>query len=476
MKNRFQSLMVMALGAAAVIAIPCFGITNNLDVLGEVSWSFEPPAFTNGQDIVNPAADSWYGDPGSFVAFQTNYAPPTAGYPLTSTGHTMIAELSANVTNMVMGGTGKSVWIDHLVKPRRWDQDGNPTDIPADAQMAYYVNTNGNMVLYHRPWNAGDPSSASNTWTVIPEITIGSSTWARVSVNMDYDSAYDTYFASRFYQVKVDGVLVTNAGAIANPYTGSFTTPGSYFVMGTHDSVNKMNAVSLHGTGFFDDFVVTTNTPQIQVSYIIASSIDPSDASGGSIDPLGNIYVDEGSNQTFVVTNNQYWIISKVVTVENGVTSTNLTPASPFTNTFVNVTADGSIEAFFEAQTTSSVSNIDVPVWWMHDQGVGGQDPDSNGDGDSLTIAQEWIASQDPNATAEFEISATWQADGTNYVEWVLTGVDPALPPIGILRSTNLMDGFILWDSVDRVEGTNQWMEMAPEIPVNYRLSATNAP
>ena len=172
-----------------------------------------------------------------------------------------------------------------------------------------------------------------------------------------------------------------------------------------------------------------------------------------------------------------YWIISKVVTVENGVTSTNLTPASPFTNTFASVSAGGSIQAFFEAQTTSSVSNIDVPVWWMQDQGVGGQDPDSTAsDGDSLTLAQEWIASQDPNATAEFEITATWQAGGTNYVEWVLAGVDPSLPPMGILRSTNLTDGFLYHGSQPRVEGTNTWSEPTPAMDTYYRISATNAP
>lgn len=474
MKSRFQSLVVMALGAVAVVASPCFGITNNLDVLGEVSWSFEPPAFTNGQDIVNPAVDSWYGDPGSLVAFSTNYAQPTAGHPLSSTGHTMVAQLSANVTNLVTGGAGKSIWIDHLVLPRRWDQDGDPTDIPADAQMAYYINTNGNPVLYHRPMPAGTPA-ASNAWTVIPEITIASDTWARVSVNMDYDSNFGTHAAGYFFRIKVDGVLATNATAVKDLYPVD-AAAGSYFLMGTTDGVTEMSAISLHGTGLFDDFVVTTNAPDITVSFIIASSVADG-ANGGNINPVGDILVEEGSNQTFVVTNNMYWIISKVVTVENGVTSTNLTPASPFTNTFASVSAGGSIQAFFEAQTTSSVSNIDVPVWWMQDQGVGGQDPDSTAsDGDSLTLAQEWIASQDPNATAEFEITATWQAGGTNYVEWVLAGVDPSLPPMGILRSTNLTDGFLYHGSQPRVEGTNTWSEPTPAMDTYYRISATNAP
>jgi len=363
-----------------------------------------------------------------------------------------------------------------LVKPRRWDQDGNPTDIPGDAQMAYYVNTNGNPVLYCRAMPGG-VQATNNSWRVIPEITIDSNAWARVSVNMDYDSGYAGHGVGYFYQVKVDGVLATNAAAIKDPYGGDISA-GSYFLMATVGGATMMNAVSLHGTGFFDDFVITTNEPNITLSFIIASTIDPSDGSGGGIDPMGNIYVDEGSNQTFVVTNNQYWIIAKVVTVENGVTTTNLAPASPFTNTFVSVSRNGnSIQAIFEAQTsTGSVSNTEVPEWWMQEQSVGGQDPDSNVDGDSLTIAQEWIASQDPDSNAEFEISATWQADGTNYVEYVLTGVDPALPPIDILGSTNLMDDFVILDSAVRQEGTNVWMEPARDSHVNYRLSATNDP
>ncbi len=470
MNGKLTSLMVGMLGVAAMIAAPCFGITNDLATSGgTISWSFE--THTNGEDIVNTAVDSWYGDPGSFMAVETNYTQSSAGYPLSSTGHTVIAELSANVTNLLTSDNAESIWLDHLVQPRRWDQDGHPSDVPADAQMAYYVNTNGHVVLYHRPWNTGDPGSVSNVWTEINEITIATDAWVRVSINMDYDSNYDTDGASLFYQVKVDGVLITNANAVGNPYTGGYGETGSYFVMATHDSVRNMNAISLHGTGFFDDFVVSTNAPVISMSYIIASSIDPSDASGGTMSPLGDVVVADGGSTSFTATAESYWLIEKVVISHNGVTTTNLSPASPFTTNLVNVTENGSIAATFVAETTNG-----VPVYWMVQHGIQGQDPNDNPDGDALTTKQEWLASTHPTNASNFEITSTWQADGTNYVEWVCTGVDPALPPIDVMRSTNLTAGFAYYATKAREEGTNTWSEAAPSTATFYQIAATNAP
>ncbi len=468
MKNVIRSGIAMGIAVALTASvIPGFGITNDLDSLGRVSWSFESSG--DGDDIVN--TDSWYGDAGSLTAFPTNYTKPAGGHPLSATGHTAVAKLSASVTNAITGGEYKSIWLDHIVKPQRWELKGHPTDIPADAQMAYYVNTNGHMVIYHAgikesSGGNGVDATGTNIWTEVSSIDIAADQWIRVSINMAYDRfAWSGYY----FRIMIDGTMVTSEQAVVYPSfyddepddPKDYTLGGAYFMVGTEDGAGKMNAISLNGIGYLDDFVVSTNPPHI--SYIIASSITPSDGHGGTTDLLGDVPVEEGSNQAFTVTSTNYWLIEKVVVSHNGVTTTNMSPASPFSTNLVNVTQHGSIAAYFIADTTNG-----VPTWWMAHHDIEGQEP-------SQAVTDSWIASQDPRSNTEFKITRTWQANGTNYVEWICTGIDPDLPPIDIQKSSGLANGFSIVDSKAREEGTNTWSEAAPASATFYRVSATNA-
>jgi len=465
----------MVLGIAAVFAasvVPGLGITNNIDTApgNTIEWSFE--SYTNGQDIVADTNSSWYGEAEALIANTNVMSSSPAGNPLATT-HDVVAELTANVTNMVTGGSGKSIWIDQLTQPRRWDQDGHPTDIPTDAQMAFYVNTNGHIVIYHHDWNGGVPTGASNIWTEITSPTINTGDWVRVSINMDY--AYADWvgygaLGAYYFQMAINGTLLTHASqGVEDPEGVDYTLGGSHFVMATVDLGSQMNAISLHGTGYFDDMVVTTNEPTYTIVYTLSSTVADGD-NGGSVTPLGDQTVAENGSQAFTVTASNHWTIEKVVITENGVTTTNILGASPYEKNFTNVAANGSIAAYFLADTTNG-----VPIWWMAGHGIQGEDPDGNNDGDSLTVRQEWMASQDPTVNAEFAITRTWQADGTNYIEWTCTGVDPSLPPIDIGRATDLTAGFSNVATKARMEGTNMWGEAAVE--AFYQISAsTNAP
>lgn len=153
-----------------------FGITNSIPQF----WDFED--MTNGQDIVDISTDSWYGEAGAFVATNGTYDTPQNGYPI-DTNHTVFASLTAPVTNYVEGGAGATVWIDHMVKPERWKEDGPPPDLPADTQMAYFVNTNGHLVVYHCQL-ATSGARESNIWSEVDSVTIESNDWARISIGM----------------------------------------------------------------------------------------------------------------------------------------------------------------------------------------------------------------------------------------------------------------------------------------------------
>lgn len=464
MKNMTCSLR-LAGGVAALIlasAFTGFGITNSIPQ----SWDFE--SFTNGEDIVDTSTDSWYGIPGAFVATNGTYDAPQEGYPI-DTNHTIYAHISDPVTNLITGGAGETVWFDHMVKPESWKED-DPPDMSgiSDAQMAYFVNTNGHLVIYHHEITTNGVSG-SNIWSEIvgDQYTITSGDWARVSVGMEYFQADGTY---QYFHVKINGNTVTNENGKIDPPSYNFTSGGSYFGM-ADNSAAQLNSIVMTGNGDFDDFVVSTNPPVFSFKYIITAAIAIG-ANGGTLDPEGSISVDRGSNQVFTITASNFWTIDKVVVVENGITTTNSSLPSPYTNTFTSVTNDGSISVSFVAAATNG-----VPLWWMDQAGISGSDPDLDIDGDGFTSSEEYTSSTDPNNSNSFlRITRTWQENGTNYVQWESAIIDSDLPPFDIMSSTDLVNNAFSPAGVLVRGATNTWSEPIPTVGTFYKVSATNAP
>ena len=461
MRAMTPSTLVIAGVATLLASSVSFGAITN-SVGSNTVWSFE--AYTNGQDIGTIPTDSWQAPADSIVVVSSNYPTPAADYPIPTNeaDHNLILDLRADATNLISSTGNVLVWLDHLVQPRQWDQDGDPDSIPTDAQMAYYFNTNGNMVIYHR--GVTNFTDKSNMWSVIEEPVIAEDSWVRVSVGMDYGSgALDGSF--KYFQVKINGTLASATDAIVAP-GATYTGNGTYFAM-AYDSVAQpagINQVLLNGTGKFDDFVVTTNTPDIIVKHTVVAAI-PSGATGGTITPSGQVLVTDGSNQTFVVEAYQYWTIQKVDI--DGVTVTN-TPASPYTNTMMAVSADATIDAYFEADNTNG-----VPHWWLVDAGLTvGADPDADPDGDGLTTAQEHLASTDPDdAMSTFRITRTWQANGTNYVQWGGELIDPTLSDFVVESADSPTNTFTPAGATVSRGDTNIWTEAATT-ETFYRLKA----
>lgn len=466
MRNIAQSTLL----AAGVLALlitsvtTSSGITNTVDV--NTSWSFETDAmaqpYTNGQEIVDTAIDSWYGSEADSLLAKTNsYTAPSGGNPIPG-AHSIVMELLSDASNLVESAASANVWIDHIVKPTRWDQEGHPTNnLPADAQMAYYVNTNDHIVIYHTAYDGG--ALSAQVWTEIPEPEIASNEWIRVSVNMDYNWASGMYpnegFDSCYFRVKLNGVTLTNAAA----------KDGEYFPMATITGVDKMTSIQLQGTGMFDDFVVTSTEPSFSTSYTISATV-PVGSEGGTLTPLGVVPVAEGGNQTFtVVTSNVYWTLTKLVVEEDGIITTNMPPIASYA--FNNVTNDGSIQAYFEEAMTNG-----VPVEWMAEFDIEGQSPDDDPDNDGFTTAQEYLSSTHPtNGTSYLRILRSWQAGGTNYIEWESEGIDQDLPDFIVESTFDLTIGFAPTGTVSR-GATNTWMQATPTNKMFYRIQANDVP
>ncbi len=462
MRNFAQSTLLAA-GVLALLVTSVTtssGITNTVGV--NTSWSFE--TYTNGEQIVDTEIDSWYGSEADSLLAKTNsYTPPSGGNPI-SGNHNVVMELVSDASNLVESVDLGNIWIEHIVKPTRWDQEGHPSNnLPADAQMAYYVSTNNHIVIYHTAYDNGVGGVLSEVWTEISEPEIASNEWIRVSINMDYDYFSAEYpnggWDSCYFRMMVNGQTLTNSAAKG----------GDYFAMATGLSVTKMRSIQLQGTGLFDDFVVTTTEPTnftFVTNYTIVASVAEG-AEGGMITPFGITSVNEGSNQTFTTSTSNYWILAKLIYEENGTVHTNTSSSS---NTFSSVTTNGYIMAYFEKPMTNG-----VPTEWLEAFGIGSDSPTNDWDNDGISNADEYIGSTHPtNAMSYLRVLRSWRDGGTNYIEWESQGIDPQLPPFTVESSTNLTDGFVTNGSSVTRSATNTWSQSVSGTNIFYRVKASD--
>ncbi len=456
-----------AIAAALLFSQNTYANTTN-SLPGGYSDSFE--GLSNGESIVG--TNGWYGATNSYATASNAIYSYSGTYPLNATSHLTHIVLDTEngvLTNMTDSGdaSGFEVYFDMMMLPTRWTDEEYPAMTnDTSIEVGLFFNSNGNPVVYH----AFDPfTTMSNTFTVIPEVTLPSNTWTRVTITQSNLSGLACC------QIQLDGTALTNAKA----FTPATAYGGSWFVNADNATASDgffITSIEFSGTGFLDDFVFTDQAPAFSIMWAIVASVN--NAMGASISPEGTNYYPQGSTQTVSITYSNFW--DQVVTVDGLIT----TPP-PASVTFENLTASHTVTVASAVQTTTSVTGVDVPRWWLNDYAGDPDIPDGDGDSDTLSNWEEWLASTDPNDTAStFEILEHYVTDGTGYVVWVSKAIDPTLPPFAVERSTNLTAGGGGWlvvdDSVSRgagPDGTNLWQDAAPppaDVAVFYRVSATN--
>ena len=436
--------------AMVLIAGIALGSTN------PVPYAEDFEGYTNGQVIAVDGTAGWYADDSNaLMAVDTNYSG-NFYLPLPDSDHTRVLDLKSNATNLIESAK-EVVWLDTIVKPTVYDTSSAAPPIPADAQTALYLNTNGHVVIWHENFAA-----SSNVWTELSGTTIASGEWARITLELDYFTE-DWSYGKKYFRTYVDGELMSNELAYTiNDGTG--TTNGSWFVMA--DSTRTyMSSLGLNGTGLFDDLVVTNAKPAnltvyVPNSYTVTATVVTGD---GTIDPSGDVPVDQGHNQAFTMTPDAGWAIDSV-SVNGGVTG------SVSYYEFTDVQSNQTIAVSF----TNNVYGI--PVSWAEAAGITNDHKAAmllDQDGDGFSTSNEWRASTDPlNSNSFFQVSDA--ASGSFTLTWYSENIDGGLGDFVVERTEDLING--PWTNIPPTQPraeTNEWTDTTPpETKAFYRVIA----
>ncbi|MBN1558204.1 MAG: hypothetical protein JW951_08665 [Lentisphaerae bacterium] len=381
--------------------------------------------------------------------------------PLPNTTHNKYMDLqsgSDEISNVFNEVSQTNVYIDMMVKLEQSAADWEP---PAtnDMQAAFFVNTNGNLVVYHSKWlNPGSGLDFSNVLTVCDNTAVGTGDWNRLTITMDYLTQAANQL--KFFQVAIDGQVVSNDLAVNNPVDG-LVTGTWFFCANIYDIDPQLSSLGLQGTGNFDDIVVTNAQPLFtgDIKFTVNPIVDTD--RGGYTVPGASFLILKGATTNVTVFPTNYWVVNAI--------DVNGTPL-PVTNNIVinDIQQDYTIEIDFEPQRAFN----GVPLWWLvaygFDPSDAGATNDFNLDGDPNW--KHWLTSTDPKGTNAFAILDIGSPGGTNYIRWYTgdVNIDPDLDPIRVYRNTDLTNtnppnyGWVSVDTVDRMWGTNTWWENGP--------------
>lgn len=212
------------------------GYPNGFLLAGTNAWTAD--YYADAAQVTNGAALS---------TLLAHYQSGGGLYPIT-TNHTQVLLVSDSIRNEIRSPTGALVYLDFMMLPlplqERPDSDTN-------LQFAFFVNTNEQLVVWHRNTTVG-PSV--NEWLVLSNNApvISTNTWSRFTVTQNY--------TNMMFQIQVNELspIVDPAGWDAS---GLIRT-GSWFHM-VHTNAATMSRLIVDGAGsaFLDDLTVVTSLP-----------------------------------------------------------------------------------------------------------------------------------------------------------------------------------------------------------------------
>jgi len=247
---------------------------------------------------------------------------------------------------------GTNGTVDPGITFRAWDQSdsgtaGTTADASTNGDATAFSSATETAAITVIPWSelnfsaatsSGKESVTTVTFTVI----------LAPASNLEVTVGYDT----------ADGTAVDTADYTADTGTLTFSagvTTETFDVTVTDDALDEdaeTFTVTLSGAGFAYIGSTDVNTYTIQDDdYTITASA----GTGGSISPLGDTVVTETGSQQYTISADSGWAIDDVQ-VDEGTGAVSKGAVSTFT--FLNVTADGTIDATFVDVTAPTITNV----------------------------------------------------------------------------------------------------------------------
>ena len=175
----------------------------------------------------------------------------SCGFPV-GTAHTLILDVDGNVTNRLAGPASTRTWVDFMVEAHF--QDTSTVTVGSDAHAAVCFAPDGHPAIWNR-----NVETDANRWTTVSGTTIADGAWVRLTIQLDY-ATVDAVNDARYFEVYVDGVVLTNAAAYTSA-NGSGSLGGSWWAMPSATGPSQMSALEIHGTSTgVDDVVVDSGT------------------------------------------------------------------------------------------------------------------------------------------------------------------------------------------------------------------------
>ena len=170
--------------------------------------------------------------------------PVLVGYPLPSSDHAQVLEISGTVSNTLSWSSADTAQVDMMVRiSRPEDALAALAEESAAAQTAIGVETNGNLCLWAKAKN-----SDTQSWLVVCPSNFVDETWLRISLNFNY--------AAGRMQLRVGGQPVVSANGYLTATSTDDSVAGSWYRMAANPVAGKsISQVSITGAAGLDDFV-----------------------------------------------------------------------------------------------------------------------------------------------------------------------------------------------------------------------------
>jgi len=324
----------------------------------------------------------WIGVAGGDQSLITNlhYTYTATNLPLPAITHTNVLQLNTQgfvLTNSFGSGFNMSnamVYLDFMMQfGAGASAPASYTPVDNGFKGGFYVNTNQQFTIYHGVAASSDGSLLSNildvTSTVLP-----SGSWHRVTWMVDA-TATNPANALAMFQLRLDGLAVTNANAYDNGWKTQFqnagtlptTSPtGTWFRFATTNSVVKtLNALCFIGAGSLDDVVVTTNNPFATLSgpYLLIITSSGNGCSSLGAGPYVSAILASGASTQLIYTAAQWSRISALAS--NGVPLITASGARCFTQSVLNIGANVSNAVVFALADSTQTGYTNVPTSWL---------------------------------------------------------------------------------------------------------------